>query len=148
MKKISYRYRLRKFFVWLRRVWDFATLNRKSKVSLSEDVDLAVKIVMRLISSGADVRHSALQGYFHINKDHVYAKLSTHSITIINGVYAYEILIPAEEGFELMTRIRALNERRLLKTELGHKARIAKSLRSIYEKLEDEQRDTGGSENL
>ena len=148
MKKIRYKYRLRKFLVWLKRVWDFATMNRKSKASLSQDVELSVKIVMRLVSMGADVRHSALQGYFHVIKDHVYAKVSPQSITIINGIYAYEILVPAEQGYELMSKMRALNERRLLKTENEHKARVAKSLQSIYEKLEDEQKNPRRSEDL
>jgi hypothetical protein len=148
MKKVRYKYRLRKFMVWLRRVWDFATINKKTKLSLGEDVEMAVKIVMKLVSSGADVRHSALQGYYHIIKDHVYAKISPQSITIINGIYAYEILLPVEEGYELMARMRALNERRLLKTELEHKQRVAKSLLSIYEKLENEQRNSRRSDGL
>lgn len=139
MKKIKYRYRLRKFIVWVRRVWDFATMNKKSKISLDNDVDMALKIVMKLIGMGADVRHSALQGHFHVSRGGVFAKVSKQSITIINGIYAYEILVPVEQGYELVSRIRALNERRLIRTENEHKARVAKSLQSIYEKLEDEK---------
>lgn len=146
MKKIRYKYRFRKYAVWLRQVWDFVIMNKKT--SLSKDVEMAVKIVMRLVSSGADIRHSALQGYFHIIKDQIYAKVSQQSITIINGVYAYEILLPVEEGYELMFRIRALNERRLLKSENDHKLRVEKSLQTIYEKLNNEQSNSRGREDL
>lgn len=140
MKKIRYNYKLKKFRVWVRRVWDFAFAS-KSRPIMSQDVDMALKIVMKLVNMGADVRHSALHGYFHVIKDRIYVKVSQHSITIINGIYAYEILVPVEEGYELVSKIKALNERRLLRTENEHKNRVAKSLQTIYEKLEDEQRN-------
>lgn len=136
MKKISLKYKLKKFGVRFRRVWDFATLSNK-RYQLNSDIDLATKIVVKMMTKeGCEIRHSPIQGYYHLNRGHLYAKISEGSITIINGKYAYELVIPPNVGYELYSRVKATNERQLLKAEKEHRARIEKSLQGIYDSID------------
>jgi hypothetical protein len=136
MKKIRLKYKLKKFTVRFRKIWDFATLNSK-RYRLTGDIDLSVKIIMRMmVKEGCEIRHSPMQGYFHLNRGHLYAKVSEESITLINGKYAYELAIPPQIGYELYSRVKAINERQLLKAERAHRERIEKSLQVIYDSLD------------
>jgi hypothetical protein len=136
MRKISLKYRLRKFRVRFRRVWDFATLNSK-RYRLDGDIDLAVKIVIKMmVKEGCEIRYSQMQGFFHLNRGHLYAKISESTVTIINGKYAYELMLPPQIGYDLYSRIKATNERQLLRAEREHRERIEKSLQGIYESLD------------
>jgi hypothetical protein len=136
MRKISLKYKLKKFRVRFRRVWDFATLNNK-RYRVDGDIELAVKIVIKMmIKDGCEIRYSQMYGFFHLNRGHLYAKISESTVTIINGKYAYELMLPPQIGYDLYSRIKATNERRLLKAEREHRERIEKSLQGIYESLD------------
>jgi hypothetical protein len=136
MRKISLKYKLKKFRVRFRRVWDFATLNNK-RYRVDGDIELAVKIIAKMmIKDGCEIRYSQMYGFFHLNRGHLYAKISESTVTIINGKYAYELMLPPQIGYDLYSRIKATNERRLLKAEREHRERIEKSLQGIYESLD------------
>jgi hypothetical protein len=130
------KYRLRRFRVWFRRVWAIILFTKKEQYST--DIDLAIKIVKRMLSKpDVDIRHSPIRSVFHVKHGHLYAKISDNSITIINGKYAYELLLPAQAGYDLMHKMRMISERRLMKAEAEHRARIDRSLLNIYTDLDE-----------
>jgi hypothetical protein len=92
-----------------------------------------------LSKTDVDLQYSPIASVFHVRHEHLYAKISEHSITIINGKYAYELLLPVQAGYELITRMRMFSERRLLKAEAEHRARIDRSLLKIYEDLDGQR---------
>ena len=130
-------YRLRRWRIIFRRVLN--ALKFEKKIKYSNDIDLSIKIVKRMLAKpDVDIRHSPIASVFHVKHGHLYAKISEHSITIINGKYAYELLLPVQAGYELVTRMRMFSERRLMKAEAEHRARIDRSLLKIYEDLDGE----------
>jgi hypothetical protein len=130
------KYRLRRFRVWFRKIWAIISLSKKEQYST--DIDLAIKIVKRMLSKpDVDIRHSPIRSVFHVKHGHLYAKISDNSITVINGKYAYELLLPIQAGYELMQKMRMISERRLMKAEDEHRKRIDRSLLNIYNDLDE-----------
>ena len=118
----------------------WAIFSFSKKPVYTNDIDLAIKIVKRMIAKpDVDIRLSSVHSVFHIKHGHLYAKISEHSITIINGKYAYELLLPAQAGYDLIMKMRALNERKLIKAEHEHRQRIDRSLLNIYEGLDEQK---------
>jgi hypothetical protein len=132
------RYKLARMKVRFKRAWAVFTFSKKEK--FTNDIDLAIKIVTRMLSKPeVDIRFSFVNSVFHVKYGHLYAKISEQSITVINGRYAYELLLPPQAGYELLTKMRALNERKLLKAEAEHRKRIDRSLQNIYDGLDEQQ---------
>ena len=74
------KYRLRRFRVWFRKIWAIISLSKKEQYST--DIDLAIKIVKRMLSKpDVDIRHSPIRSVFHVKHGHLYAKISDNSIT-------------------------------------------------------------------
>lgn len=131
------RYKLRRARVRFRKIWAVISINKKA--NNPSDVELAIKIVKRMLSKkDVDLRYSPIASVFHVSlgHGHLYAKISESSITIINGRYAYELLLPASSGYDLILRMRMIAERRLMRAEAEHRARIDRSLLNIYNDLE------------
>lgn len=131
------RYKLRRARVRFRKIWAVISINKKA--NNPSDVELAIKIVKRMLSKkDVDLRYSPIASVFHVSlgHGHLYAKISESSITIINGRYAYELLLPASSGYDLIMRMRMIAERRLMRAEAEHRARIDRSLLNIYNDLE------------
>lgn len=131
------RYKLRRAQVRFRKIWAVISINKKA--NNPSDVELAIKIVKRMLSKrDVDLRYSPIASVFHVSlgHGHLYAKISESSITIINGRYAYELLLPASSGYDLILRMRMIAERRLMRAEAEHRARIDRSLLNIYNDLE------------
>lgn len=143
MKKISLKYKLKKLTVRIKKVWDFAMLNNK-RYRLNPDIDLAMKIVLKMLSKDdCRINHSSMSGYFHLTNGHLYAKVSEQSITIINGRYAYELMITTPQaGYELHEKMKRANERRLIRAELEHRKRIDRSLQTIYQELDKDENNS------
>jgi hypothetical protein len=132
------KYRLRRARVRFRRIWAVITLDKK--ISNPSDVELAIKIVKRMLAKDeVDIRHSPIASIFHVSHGHLYAKISENSITIINGRYAYELLLPAPAGYDLIMKMRMVAERRLMKAEAAHRERIDRSLLNIYNSLDENE---------
>lgn len=132
------RYRLRRARVRFRKIWAILILDKKP--NNPSDVELAIKIVKRMLSKDdVDIRHSPIASIFHISYRHLYAKVTENSITIINGRYAYELLLPAPAAYDLILRMRMIAERRLMKAEAAHRERIDRSLLSVYNGLEENE---------
>jgi hypothetical protein len=130
------KYRLTRLRVKIRRIYSILSFHKTEKYA--SDIDIAIKIVKRMISKeNADIRYSSMSSIFHVKLGHLYAKISETSITIINGKYAYELLLPVQAGYELITKMRMVSERRLMKAEAEHRNRIDGSLQKIYDELEN-----------
>lgn len=133
--KLIYKYR--KARVVIRRAWLITAFNKKEKYS--SDIEMALKIVKRMLTKpDVDIRHSSIYEVFHIKCGHLYAKISEGSITIINGRYAYELIIPLQVGYDLIQKIRSNSERKLMKAETEHRKRINRSLLNVYNSLDEE----------
>jgi len=131
------KYRLIRLRVKIRRIWAIFSYSKREKYS--SDIDIAIKIVKRMLSKeNVDIKASSMRSVFHVKHGHLYAKISENSITIINGKYAYELLLPIQAGYELINKMRMISERRLIRAEAEHRARIDRSLEKIYNELEDE----------
>ncbi len=143
MRKISFKYKLKKLTVRIKKIWDFAMLN-KLRYRVNPDLQLAMKIVMKMLSKEeCRINYSPMAGYFHLSSGHLYAKVSEQSITIINGRYAYELLITTPQvGYELHEKVKRANERRLIRAELEHRQRIDRSLQTIYEELDRDENNS------
>jgi hypothetical protein len=116
-----------------------ATFNKKEKYA--SDIEMAIKIVKRMLSKpDVDIRHSSIHAVFHIKYGHLYSKISENSITIINGKYAYELILPVQTGYDLVQKIRANAERKLIKAENEHRERIDRSLLNVYNSLDEEEK--------
>jgi len=130
------KYRLTRLRVKIRRIYSILSFHKTEKYA--SDIDIAIKIVKRMISKeNADIRYSSMSLIFHVKLGHLYAKISETSITIINGKYAYELLLPVQAGYELITKMRMVSERRLMRAEAEHRNRIDGSLQKIYDELEN-----------
>lgn len=130
------KYRLTRLRVKIRRIYWILSFHRTEKYA--SDIDIAIKIVKRMISKeNADIRYASMSSIFHVKLGHLYAKISESSITIINGKYAYELLLPVQAGYELITKMRMVSERRLMRAEAEHRNRIDGSLQKIYDELEN-----------
>lgn len=102
----------------------------------SEVQELAIGIVRRAINyRDSNLLIAPISGDRYIHYNDIFIKLEYQRVTIINGTYTYDVIIPSNESDKLTVRFNDRLERTRKDWEETIRSKTERSLKNIYNEL-------------
>lgn len=135
---MSFKFRLKRrwfrFKIWLST--RKAPLDPKAK--LSSEQEKAIQITKKLISDSHSKLYAAItKEQYLIDNGHIFIKMTSSRIRIINGTYKYDFMFSNEELKPVIRMFVKSLEHKQEKLLNEISSRVEKSLNNILEELED-----------